>query len=247
MRLVAEGKVAVEGAFLAGPRVTGRMIIRALDINIPDRFPGGVQDLQVRHVNDRRNRTARGPAPRPASAPNTGIALNLVVSAPNNNVFVRGLGMEAELGGEITVTGTTGAPVTLGAFELRRGNFDILGRRLTFTRGRIAFTGTTDPELDFIAETSSTDVTAKILVTGPASKPEISFTSTPTLPQDEVCSAAPPARSPPDRRSRSLRPLRSSPAAQACWTACGARWASTALMSAPTPPVLADRSASASA
>lgn len=188
MRLVAEGKVAVEGAFLNGPRVTGRMIIRALDINIPDRFPGGVQDLQVRHVNDRRNRTARGPAPRPAAAPNAGIALNLVVSAPNNNVFVRGLGMEAELGGEITVTGTTGAPVTLGAFELRRGNFDILGRRLTFTRGRIAFTGTTDPELDFIAETSSTDVTAKILVTGPASKPEISFTSTPTLPQDEVLS-----------------------------------------------------------
>ncbi|MCJ8141874.1 translocation/assembly module TamB domain-containing protein [Ancylobacter sp. A5.8] len=188
MRLVAEGRVAVEGAFLVDPRITGRLVVRALDVNIPDRFPGGVQNLNVRHVNagPRNTRRTAGRAAASRRAPASGgMPLDLTVSAPNN-VFVRGLGINAELGGEIRVTGTSAAPVTNGAFEMRRGSFDILGRRLTFTRGRVTFAGSTDPELDFVAETTSADVTARILVTGPASQPEISFTSTPTLPQDEV-------------------------------------------------------------
>lgn len=191
MRLVAEGRIGVEGAFLANPRVTGRLVIRALDVNIPDRFPGGVQDLNVRHVNagGRTSRNPPRPSPRPAAAPrsNTGMPLDLTVSAPNN-VFVRGMGIYAELGGELRVTGTSAAPITNGGFQMRRGSFDVLGRRLTFTRGNISFAGTTDPELDFVAETTSNDVTAQILVTGPASRPEIRFTSTPSLPQDEVLS-----------------------------------------------------------
>ena len=189
MRLVTEGRIAVEGAFLRGPRVTGRMVVRALDVNIPDRFPNGVQNLNVRHVNAGKRsvpgtgRAARQ-APRPADA---GIALDLTISAPNN-VFVRGMGIEAELGGDIQLRGTTVAPVALGGFEMRRGNFDFVGRRLSFTRGRITFTGTTDPELDFVAETVASDVTARIIVTGPASAPEVDFTSSPTLPRDEVLS-----------------------------------------------------------
>ncbi|WP_371345824.1 translocation/assembly module TamB domain-containing protein [Ancylobacter sp. IITR112] len=192
MRLVAEGRLGIEGAFLNGPRLTGRLVLRALDINVPDRFPGGVQDLNVRHVNagaefKRKSPTVQRQQGAPAPS-RDGVALDLVLSAPNNNVFVRGLGIEAQLGGELKLSGTTRAPVTLGAFQLRRGSFDFGGRRLTFTRGTITFTGTTDPELDFVAETTTTDITARVLVSGPASRPVVSFSSTPTLPQDEVIS-----------------------------------------------------------
>ena len=188
MRLVAEGRLGVEGAFLNGPRLTGKITLRALDINIPDRFPSGVQNLNVQHVNASKEFTRKHASAhaRPTGDSRNGIALDLVLSAPNNTVFARGLGIDAQLGGEIRLSGTTRAPVTLGAFEMRRGTFDFAGRRLTFTRGRITFTGTTDPELDFVAETTGNDVTARILVSGPASRPDISFTSTPTLPQDEV-------------------------------------------------------------
>ncbi len=192
MRLVAEGRLGIEGAFLNGPRLTGRLVLRALDINVPDRFPGGVQDLNVRHVNASAEFKRKSPTVQrqqgPAPPTRSGIALDLVLSAPSNNVFVRGLGIEAQLGGELKLSGTTRAPVTLGAFQLRRGSFDFGGRRLTFTRGNITFTGTTDPELDFIAETTTTDITARVLVSGPASRPVVSFSSTPTLPQDEVIS-----------------------------------------------------------
>lgn len=189
IRLVTEGRLAVEGQFTNDPHVTGRINIRALDVNIAERMPGGVQAMPVHNVNDRRGRDAARLAPPPAKKERGngrgGITLDLTVAA-QNNIFVRGMGMEAELGGELHVSGTSQAPQTLGGFEMRRGRFDILGKRLNFTRGKITFSGSTDPDLDFIAETTANDITARILVTGPASQPEITFTSDPTLPQDEV-------------------------------------------------------------
>lgn len=191
LRLVAEGQVAVEGQFTADPRVNGRIVVRAMDVNIAERMPGGVQALAVRHVNDRRGANAARSRPRdggkagqPARA-SRGMPLDITVAA-ENNVFVRGMGMQAELGGTLRVTGTSAQPITDGGFEMRRGQFDVLGRRLNFTRGKITFAGSTDPELDFVAETTANEITARILVTGPASRPEIAFNSTPTLPQDEV-------------------------------------------------------------
>ncbi|WP_454917204.1 translocation/assembly module TamB domain-containing protein [Xanthobacter sediminis] len=188
IRLVTEGRIAVEGQFTNDPHVTGRVDIRAMDVNIAERMPGGVEAMNVKHVNDTRGRNAARAAPQPAQrgrGGGGGLTLDLTVAA-QNNIFVRGMGMEAELGGEIRVSGTSRAPVTQGGFDMRRGRFDILGKRLNFTRGKITFTGSTDPDLDFIAETSANDITARILVTGPASRPDITFTSEPTLPQDEV-------------------------------------------------------------
>lgn len=188
VRFVGEGRLAVEGAFANNPRLTGKLLVKNLDVNIADKLPGGGDTLNVRHVNGSGPATRGKPQPPVARAPakpDAGMPLDLVVSAPNN-VFVRGMGLEAELGGDIKVTGFSGSPVTNGGFEMKRGTFDVLGKRLNFTRGKITFSGTTDPDLDFVAETTANDITAQILVTGPASKPDITFTSTPTLPQDEV-------------------------------------------------------------
>lgn len=87
---------------------------------------------------------------------------------------------------KLTLKGTSAAPVTAGAFEMRRGRFDVLGRRLDFTRGKMTFNGTADPNLDFVAETRSTDLTTQILVSGAASRPQVSFASTPERAQDEI-------------------------------------------------------------
>jgi translocation and assembly module TamB len=151
--------------------------------------------LNVRHTNAGPNQNGankRGPS-KPATKDSRRKAndaaivadLDLAISAPNN-VFVRGMGMESELGGNMTLKGTSAAPVTAGAFEMRRGRFDVMGRRLDFTRGKVTLNGTIDPNLDFIAETKSTDATTKILVSGLASQPQISFASSPELPQDEI-------------------------------------------------------------
>ena len=48
--------------------------------------------------------------------------------------------------------------------------------------------GNLDPQIHFVAETPSRDVTAIVTVEGRVSAPEITFSSEPPLPQDEVLS-----------------------------------------------------------
>ncbi len=207
MRLVVDGRLTLGGALATRPTIGGRIDVRNLDINIPDRLTSAGAQLNVRHVNvapgagpttPRASRAVGANAPRgaknargtkgaaPARAQGPLVAnLDLTIAAANR-VFVRGLGIDAELGGDLTVRGTSAQPITVGGFQLRRGRFDVLGKRLDFSRGVVTFSGSTDPDLDFVAESTANDVTARIQVTGPASAPDIEFTSTPTLPQDEV-------------------------------------------------------------
>ena len=106
-------------------------------------------------------------------------------------IFVRGRGLDAEAGGELRVAGTTDAPQISGGFEMRRGTFDLGGTSLRFTSGKVSFNGTgltqkIDPTLDFVAESTSGNITAKLVVTGYADAPRIVLTSVPDLPQDEI-------------------------------------------------------------
>ncbi|MEW6123112.1 MAG: translocation/assembly module TamB domain-containing protein [Pseudomonadota bacterium] len=190
IRFVTDGRVALGGAFASRPTVGGRIDVRALDVNLPDRLPGGsAANVKVRHVNLPPGLDPASPRPRAGRGARSAgafvTALDLTVSAPNR-VFVRGMGMEAEMGGTLQLRGTSAEPVTVGAFDMYRGRLDILGRRLDFTRGRLTFNGSTDPDLDFIAESTAGDVTARIIIGGRASEPEVTFSSSPALPQDEV-------------------------------------------------------------
>jgi translocation and assembly module TamB len=161
----------------------GRLTIDRADINIPNGLPPSVATLNVIKPGQKRSAPA-GPA---AAGPVIGLAL--AVAAPGE-IFVRGHGLDATLGGNLTVAGTATAPVIEGGFQLRRGSFSLAGVNLTFTKGDVGFNGTTngklDPTIDFAAQSIVNQYTAELDVTGYASKPKISLHSTPALPQDQV-------------------------------------------------------------
>jgi translocation and assembly module TamB len=72
---------------------------------------------------------------------------------------------------------------------MRRGQISKFGQRLDFEHGNISFDGgVMDPRLDFLASTRAGDVTANIEIGGYASKPQLTLSSSPELPQDEVLS-----------------------------------------------------------
>ena len=185
--------LAISGPLLTRPRASGNINIITMSVSVPDRLPTTLRPLPgTRHVRPTPTAAARlALARRQQSAATQGrpfrADLDLTVTA-QNRIFVRGRGINAELGGDLRLQGTTQDPIAIGAFELRRGRFDILGKRLDFVRGRLDFTGDLTPSLDFLAETQAGDVTARIGVTGPASRPEFTFSSEPYLPQDEVLS-----------------------------------------------------------
>ncbi|MBV8392400.1 MAG: translocation/assembly module TamB domain-containing protein, partial [Alphaproteobacteria bacterium] len=103
-------------------------------------------------------------------------------------VFVRGRGLDAEVGGKFTVTGNPEAPAVLGNLTLRRGSFNLVGHQLDFTRGNVALANVNeiDPDLDFAATTTVESTTIEVDITGTSRAPKIALTSSPSLPQDEA-------------------------------------------------------------
>ena len=69
-----------------------------------------------------------------------------------------------------------------------RGNLSIAGQTLNFDKGEVGFSGgsLTDPSLDFVATSANSAMSASLSITGRASNPKITLSSTPELPQDEV-------------------------------------------------------------
>ncbi len=156
----------------------GKITIQRAEIRIPERIPTSVAVLDVRRP---------GQKPPPPPAPGPDINLNLTLAAPSQ-IFVRGRGLDAELSGELHIGGTAAAPQPDGSFKMRRGEFAIAGITLEFTRGEVGFDGSgkIDPTLNFLATSNNGTVIANLAITGYASAPKITLSSTPPLPQDEV-------------------------------------------------------------
>src|SRR5436190_1041432 len=115
--------------------------------------------------------------------------LALGVVAPNR-MNVTGLGMNSEWRAELQVAGTGTEPRITGDATLLHGTYDFAGRRFDLIRGSIRFQGESpvNPQLDIAAEARVRGLSAQIRVTGRSQRPEIAFTSTPALPQDELLS-----------------------------------------------------------
>ncbi|MDQ0448977.1 translocation/assembly module TamB domain-containing protein [Methylobacterium aerolatum] len=199
MTAVAGLDLSLSGPLARTPKITGRVDVASIDVAVPDRLPATARPLPgVRHVNtppELRARLARRAATktaastrgRKAAAP-FDATLDVAVDAPGR-IFVRGRGIDAELGGSLRITGSSRDPRAVGEFAMRRGRFDLVGQRLDFDRGRLTFAGSlTTPDLDFSAQTKAGDVTARVLVTGAADTPQFALTSDPVLPQDEILS-----------------------------------------------------------
>ncbi|MGI9476948.1 MAG: translocation/assembly module TamB domain-containing protein [Hyphomicrobiaceae bacterium] len=181
-----DGNVTLVGP-LDGLAAKGRILLRRLDVMVPAAAPRSVATLNVKHVNapEHLAKPIRVKQQRPADAGPLRMSLDLRLDAANR-IFVKGRGLDAQLGGSLNVRGTSAAPLTDGAFVMQRGRLDILGRRLEFRRGRVLFDGTLEPVLDMEATTVADDVTVIVAISGVASKPVFKFSSDPELPEDEV-------------------------------------------------------------
>ncbi len=192
---ITDADLRLEGPLARRPVVKGTIRTRSVEIQIPDRIPARYTPLpDVRHRGAPAAVMKQYPAADTAKAKgkkDDGLVATLDISVEaNDHIFIRGLGMQAEAGGKITVAGTSAAPEVVGAFNLRQGRSQItvIGHKLDFTRGAVSFAGDLDPTLDFVAETKAKDITAQVLITGTASAPQIAFGSNPSVPTDEVLS-----------------------------------------------------------
>ncbi|MGH6808850.1 MAG: translocation/assembly module TamB domain-containing protein, partial [Ensifer adhaerens] len=183
------GEMTLTGPLVATPTLGGKVTIRKAAITIPEKLPTSLSAIDIKHKNapakvQQMAKDLRKDE-KPAGANASGvIAFDLGVTA--NQVFVRGRGIDAELGGNLTIRGTAVQPTISGGFEMRRGRLEILGKRLTFTDGTIGFGGDLIPTLDLKATSTAGATTITVHVAGLANNPQITFSSSPALPQDEI-------------------------------------------------------------
>ncbi|MEO9338180.1 translocation/assembly module TamB domain-containing protein [Mesorhizobium sp. SB112] len=178
----------ISGPLVSAPAISGAINLGKTIVTVPDRLPASLQALDVQHKNAPAAVRAQDRALNPAEATGSnggGLSLDIAINAPQQ-IFVQGRGLDAELGGNLRLTGPVSSPEAVGQFTLRRGRLSILGKRLDFTEGTLGFSGSLVPYLDMTAESSATDATVTVLVTGPANNPKFSFQSIPVLPEDEV-------------------------------------------------------------
>lgn len=176
-----DADITVSGTARERLDVAGKVQVNRADVEIPSGLPPNVAVLDVRRP---------GRAPPPPSEKPLIIGLSVTVDAPRQ-ILVKGRGLDAELGGQIRVRGTTDSPQVSGSFDLQRGTFALASSQLTFSQGSVTFNGAgltkkIDPTLDFTAQATVVDVTATVRITGLADAPKIELSSTPDLPQDEI-------------------------------------------------------------
>lgn len=161
-----------------GMALSGRADIAEMNVLIPETFSSRIPQLNI--VEDE---AGSGPGLFEQ------LSLDIIIQA-NNQVFVRGWGLDAEFEGNVAITGTAAAPQFNGSLSSRRGRYEEFGKRFTLARADLRFQGRVPPSpyLDIEATTPAGEVTGSVLLSGPVQSPSISFASTPALPEDEVLS-----------------------------------------------------------
>lgn len=191
------GTITVSGPLSGGARIAGALEMGQTDVQVPSSGVGSLGDLpEVVHIGDSaavaRTLDRAGVSANGTEAASSGdgggaaFPLDIVVNAPSR-IFIRGRGLDAELGGTLQLGGTTANIIPVGQFSLIRGRLDILQQRFELTEGVASLQGDFSPFIRLVAVTEArTGTVIRIIVEGPADAPEVSFESTPQLPQDEV-------------------------------------------------------------
>lgn len=107
---------------------------------------------------------------------------------------LRGMGIDAELAGDVHLRGTSAAPRANGGIRVVSGTYKAYGQNLTIERGVLTFSGRLDnPALNIRAvrrrpegeQLSETNVEAGVEVRGTALSPVAKLVSTPNVPDSE--------------------------------------------------------------
>lgn len=170
----------------AGASITGRIELGEVRYELVQQAAAELPQLAgVR----RRGEPLRPPNEQNATAQVPSIWRLDIQLVADNRIYVSGMGLESEWRAEeLRVRGTTATAQLSGQVILLRGTLGLAGRRFRVDEGRVAFQGTQSPRLDLSASSTIDQVDVAINVSGAATNPQIAFSSTPGLPQDEIVS-----------------------------------------------------------
>ena len=188
---VLNGALGYTGPLAGNGRLAGHINVGETNINLAA-AGGSVSSAPIppiRHVNEpassRRTRARAGLIDQAQSGSGPDIALDILINAPGH-IFARGRGLQAELGGQIYVRGSTANLAPSGQIDLIRGRFNLLGRKLELDEGRVTLQGNLVPYLHFKSTASTSEGSATMEISGLINAPVIKVYSDPARPSEEA-------------------------------------------------------------
>ena len=114
------------------------------------------------------------------------VHMNVDLTA-DQQAFLRGPGLEAELQGKLQIQGTYAEPVFRGHFKTVRGSVRILGKRFVLNDGELRLE---DQVMSLLipATYTSKDLEVRAELSGTLDELHLSLSSTPSYPEDEIIS-----------------------------------------------------------
>ena len=172
LRIVSNGLGGTIAGRLRINRASWKLGTAAEDLRLPR--------ISTREINQPADRERVVAASRPWRY--------LINARGNSRIDVDGMGLDSEWGADIILRGTTEDPRIGGSATVVRGDYTFAGTRFELTRGEIDFDETVpiNPSLDIRAETERDGTDVIVTVTGTVDQSEITFTSDPALPEEEI-------------------------------------------------------------
>jgi translocation and assembly module TamB len=166
--------------------VTGAINLDSADVDIAANPEAGIPTMDVIEINQPYDEDSDGSAAPSISIPTT-TDLNIRIRAPGR-IDTRGRGVDAEWSLDLRVSGTSKAPLLYGEARAIRGTLALSGQPFDIQDNSIIeFDGDPlDARVDITAVRDTADLTATIHLTGTARAPEVTLTSDPPLPDDEI-------------------------------------------------------------
>lgn len=187
----ASGQIVFAGPLTGNGALSGQVVFGETDINL-NRVSGAIgappippllHEGESAPVRATRRRAGLIAEEKQGNTPVISLDLRL---AARDRVFVHGFGLTAEMGGNMTLRGTTAAVVPSGQITLKRGAIDLVGRKVKLTKGIISLQGNLQPYVDFETTASTSEGQATFRIAGPLNAPEIDVFAEPERPAEEA-------------------------------------------------------------
>ena len=186
-RATASGAVTVTHPAKGQGKLTGQLTIDRADIVAATPTPTGVVPMDVVEIHKVLREGQEKPQARASLGPP--ILLDVAIKAARG-IYVKGKGLNVELSLDSHVGGAITQPSLTGEARVVGGSYDFAGKRFDVDPSGVVRLAATPAQirLNLSATWEDPTLTAVVKVQGTAAKPEITLTSVPVLPQDEVLS-----------------------------------------------------------
>jgi translocation and assembly module TamB len=183
----ASGQATIDRGADGKVRLSGALVIDQATVAAKLPTPSGVVPMDVVE----KNRPADLPTlVRPNQARGgEDWTIDVALRSPGR-VLLKGRGLNVELALNAHVTGTVAHPELSGTAHVVRGDYDFAGKRFEFDPSSTVYLSNKASEirLELLATRDDPTLSANVRIRGTAARPEITLTSTPSLPPDEVLS-----------------------------------------------------------